>query len=95
MNVTPSQGLVFFAFLAKLCCNPKTAVKTLISSRTEPDIYECFGGLKKPPINATDNANNIQRYINHEVQTRLLFGKARGYLREKVENTLNNKTYGM
>lgn len=87
--------LGLFAFLAKLRCYPKTTVKILISSRSEPDVYECFGGVNNFSINAADNADDIQRYVKHEIQNRLLFGKAKKILRDKVENTLNNKSHGM
>lgn len=89
----PRQSL--FAFLTKLSCNPNTTVRILISSRSEPDVHEWFGGASNLFINATDNANDIQRYIQHELQARLLFGKAPKILREKVENSLNNKAHGM
>lgn len=57
-----------FAFLAKLRCYPKTTVKILISSRNEPDVYECFGGVNNFSINAVDNADDIRRYVKHENQ---------------------------
>ena len=84
-----------FAFLAKVSRSTKTTVKILVSSRNESDIYGYFGGGENLYIDSTDNAKDIQQYVQHELSTRLLFGKASKDLITKVEEVLNEKAQGM
>lgn len=79
----------------KLTYNPKTAVKTLFSSRNDPDIETHFSKIPNLFITATDNAGDIMRFISKELGQRLLRGKASTQIRARVENDLNKKANGV
>ena len=71
--------------------NSKTLVKTLISSRQDPDIESHFMKTPNVSITATDNAADISKYVSKELGKRLLRGRATKALRDRVENELNTK----
>ena len=75
--------------------NTKTIVKTLISSRQDPDIESHFKKTPNVWITATDNAADISEYVSKEVGKRLLRGKANRDLRDRVEKELNAKANGV
>ena len=80
---------------AKLTFNPRTRVKTLISSRNEPDIKSHFSKTPNVMIKATDNSDDITIFVAREINRRLLGGKARKRLKERVVNELNTKANGV
>lgn len=79
----------------KLTYNPKTAVKTLVSSRNDPDIENHFSKIPNLFITVTDNAGDIMRFITKELGQRLLRGKASTQIRARVEDDLNKKANGV
>ena len=78
-----------------LTYNPKTVVKTLISSRNDPDIAIHFSRIPNLCITATDNADDIAKFVRKEIGQRLLQGKASKQIRERVERDLNSKAQGV
>ena len=80
--------------LIKLTFNPKTVVKTLISSRNDPDIAECLSSVPSLTVTATDNAADIMKFVKKEINQRLLRGRASKRIRERVEENLNAKANG-
>lgn len=80
---------------AKLTYNPITTVKTLVSSRNDPDIENHFSKIPSLSITATDNADDILKFVHKEISQRLLRGRASKQLRELVENDLNYKANGV
>lgn len=75
--------------------NTTTIVKTLISSRQDPDIEGHFMKTPNVWITATDNAADISEYVSKELGKRLLRGKATKDLRDRVEQELNAKANGV
>lgn len=78
-----------------LTYNPKAVVKTLISSRNDPDIETHFSRIPNLSITATDNADDIAKFVRKEIGQRLLHGKASKQIRERVEEDLNSKAQGV
>lgn len=78
-----------------LTYNPKTVVKTLISSRNDPDIEIHFSRIPNLSITATDNADDIAKFVRKEIGQRLLHGRASKQIRERVERDLNSKAQGV
>jgi hypothetical protein len=91
----PKTRAQLFSLLSKLAYRRDTKVKLLISSRNEPDILDQFGGSSNLYINAEDNADDIRKFVNKEIDSRLLHGKAREPLRARVKEELNRKSQGM
>lgn len=79
----------------RLTYNPKTVVKTLISSRNDPDIETQFSRIPNVSITATDNADDIRKFVHQEISHRLLRGRASKQIRERVESDLNGKANGV
>ena len=79
----------------KLTYNPKTVVKTLFSSRNDPDIESHFSKRPNLSITATDNASDIMSFISKEISQRLLRGRASKQIIERVEVSLNKKANGV
>ncbi|KAI4202337.1 MAG: hypothetical protein LQ346_002011 [Caloplaca aetnensis] len=81
--------------LSKLTYNPESVVKTLVSSRNDPDITNHF--LKTPnlSITATDNADDIMRFVSQKINQDLLGGTASDQLKERVTKDLNQKANGV
>ena len=73
----------------------KTIVKVFVSSRSESDIKDHFETLENVCINATDNAADIDLYVEREVEDRLLQGNATQDIKNKVKEVLNIKAQGM
>lgn len=91
-----SRGrLQLLDILTKLTYNPRTIVKTLISSRKDPDIESHFSKTPSISITATDNACDIMRYVGKEISQRLLRGKAKEDLKRRVEEELNAEANGI
>lgn len=78
-----------------LTYNPKTIVKTLISSRNDPDIETHFSRIPNLSITAADNADDIATFVRKEIGQRLLHGRASKQIRERVESDLNSKANGV
>ncbi|KAL8753882.1 MAG: hypothetical protein Q9199_004733 [Rusavskia elegans] len=80
--------------LSKLTYNPESVVKTLVSSRNDPDITNHF--LKTPnlSITATDNADDIIKFVSEKISQDLLSGTASDQLKERVTKDLNQKANG-
>ncbi|KAI4249047.1 MAG: hypothetical protein L6R42_009093, partial [Xanthoria sp. 1 TBL-2021] len=81
--------------LSKLTYNPESVVKTLVSSRNDPDITNHF--LKTPNlcITATDNADDIMKFVSEKISQDLLSGTASDQLKERVTKDLNQKANGV
>ncbi|KAL8916277.1 MAG: hypothetical protein Q9208_008606 [Pyrenodesmia sp. 3 TL-2023] len=81
--------------LSKLTYNPESVVKTLVSSRNDPDITNHF--LKTPnlSITATDNADDIMKFVSEKISQDLLSGTASDQLKERVTKDLNQKANGV
>lgn len=79
----------------KLTYNPKTVVKTLFSSRNDPDIESHFSKRPNLSITAADNASDTMRFVGKEINQRLLQGRASKQIIERVENDLNKKANGV
>ena len=79
----------------RLTYNPKTNVKTLISSRNDPDIETHFSRIPNLSITAIDNADDIAKFVHKEIGQRLLHGRASKQIRERVESDLNSKANGV
>lgn len=73
----------------------KTIVKIFVSSRNEPDIFIRLGKSENVLINSTDNAADIELYIEGEIEGRLLLGRATKDLKERVKATLNGRAQAM
>lgn len=84
-----------FILLARLACTQEAVVKVLISSRNEVDIMDQFGRSANLYIDADDNAEDICKYVNREIDNRLLHGKARLAIRLQAKEALNRKAQGM
>ncbi|KAI9688036.1 MAG: hypothetical protein M1820_010309 [Bogoriella megaspora] len=81
--------------LSRLTYNHKTVVKTLVSSRNDPDIEIHFSKTPNLSITATDNANDIARYVQTSIDERLLSGKAKKQTRDQVGKALISKAGGV
>ncbi|MCJ1263941.1 hypothetical protein MMC22_003812 [Lobaria immixta] len=84
-----------FRYLVELLRLPGTVVKIFICSRNEPDIFESFGDLNSLCIDASNNTEDIRRFVEQEVETRLLGGKADDGLKEMVKKKLCEKAQGI
>lgn len=84
-----------FRFLGDLLELPGTIVKIFVSSRNEPDIFDVFGHSDNLYIDASNNAEDIRNFVEQEVETRLLGGKAEDGLKELVKVKLCEKAQGM
>ncbi|KAI4211489.1 MAG: hypothetical protein LQ351_005791, partial [Letrouitia transgressa] len=78
-----------------LTYNPNTIVKTIVSSRSDPDIENHFMKTPNISITAADNAGDIMRFVSKEINQRLLDGKASKQIKERVENHLNERANGV
>jgi hypothetical protein len=88
--------IALFSFLEEVLLQEQGAVvKILISSRTEPDIYDAFGKSSNLYINAEDNAEDIKRFVEEQIDKRLLRGKAEEKLKDRVKKELCTKSQGM
>ena len=85
----------FLAFLARLLEPGDTLVKIIASSRNQPEMLDCLGKCHGLYVNASDNAEDIQNYIDQEIDTRLLCGRAAEDIKTKVKRTLFSKARGM
>lgn len=83
------------SYLTLLVQPRKTLVKILVSSRNEPELFDHLGRSENICINSTDNAPDIRLYIEEEIEGRLLRGKARKDVKDKVKAALNAKAQGM
>ncbi|KAL9044615.1 MAG: hypothetical protein Q9214_002261 [Letrouitia sp. 1 TL-2023] len=81
--------------LTNLTYNPNTIVKTIVSSRNDPDIESHFIKTPNLSVTATDNAGDIMRFVSKEINERLLGGKASKQMRERVEEYLNERANGV
>ena len=79
----------------KLTYNPRTTVKTLISSRDDSDVEKHFSKIPNLSITSTDNAGDIMKFVHKEISRRLLRGRASKQIRERVEDDLNKKANGV
>ncbi|KAK2765322.1 hypothetical protein FQN54_008166 [Arachnomyces sp. PD_36] len=75
-------------------------VKIFVTSRDDTDVVCRLGDSPNIYINAADNAEDIQRFIDVEIenainQKRLLRGKISSSLRDTLTTTLNNGAQGM
>jgi hypothetical protein len=88
--------VLLFRFLEEILRQEQGAVvKILISSRTEPDIFDVFGCSSNLYINAEDNAEDIRRFVEEQIDKRLLGGKAEEELRKRAKDELCMKSQGM
>ncbi|KAL8731892.1 MAG: hypothetical protein Q9181_004153 [Wetmoreana brouardii] len=81
--------------LSNLTYNPKSIVKTLISSRNDPDFANHFLKTRNLSIAAADNADDVMRFVSSQLDQRLLHGRASKQLKERVRNDLNQKANGV
>lgn len=84
-----------FVFLRDLLRMAGVVAKIFVSSRNGPDILEAFGDLSKVSINVGNNAADIRRFVEQEVETRLLGGRADDDLKTRVKHALCEKAQGM
>lgn len=81
--------------LTRLTYNTGAVVKTLVSSRVDPDIERHFSITPYLSITATDNAEDIAKFVDQEIDARLLDGRAKVALKERVKAHLNLKAKGV
>ncbi|KAI4125143.1 MAG: hypothetical protein LQ338_004439 [Usnochroma carphineum] len=81
--------------LSKLTYNPNSIVKTLVLSRNDPDIANFFSKTPNLSITATDNADDIRKFVSKKINEHLLNGAASDQLKERVKNDLNQKANGV
>ena len=81
--------------ITKLTYNPRSVVKTLVSSRNDSDIEYHFSRIENRWITEADNAADIKMFVKTELSKRLLSGKASHHLRERVEKELTKKADGV
>lgn len=91
----PKTRAEMFTVLARIAYTQGVAVKVLISSRNEPDIFEHFGASSNFYINTKNNSEDIRKLVNSEIDNRLLHGKASEAIRSVVKEELNLKAQGM
>lgn len=81
--------------ITKLTYNPQSIVKTLVSSRNDPDIERHFSKIPNLSITSAENAGDIMTFVNSELSQRLLMGKASKHLKKRVGDELNRKANGV
>ncbi|KAL8905267.1 MAG: hypothetical protein Q9207_002738 [Kuettlingeria erythrocarpa] len=80
---------------SKLTYNPESVVKTLVSSRNDLDITSHFSKTPNLSITATDNADDIMKFVSEKINQDLLSGTASDHLKERVTKDLNQKANGV
>jgi hypothetical protein len=86
----------FVSMLEGLACNAAKPVKIFISSRLDSDIAERFKTGPNVAITATDNADDIARYVEAElVKRRQWTEKLSDDLQKEIVRTLCAKSKGM
>ncbi|KAG8525573.1 uncharacterized protein KY384_009217 [Bacidia gigantensis] len=81
--------------LTKLTFNSMTVVKTLVSSRSDPEIEAHFSKSSTLSITASDNSGDIVKYVHEKLSERLLGGRASPAIQKHVEDTLIAKANGV
>lgn len=78
-----------------LLSRPENHLRVLISSRPDHDLRNWF--LHKPSIEikATDNQEDIQKFIQEEITKHTNWGTMSPDLREKIVEVLHSKSQGM
>lgn len=94
-EIDPNTRTDLFEYLNELVELTAGNVKVFVSSRNEPDIFESFETSSNLLIDATDNAEDIERFVKQEIPKRLLGGKANPDLRNRVQQILCDKAQGM
>ncbi|KAL9084821.1 MAG: hypothetical protein Q9165_007889 [Trypethelium subeluteriae] len=90
-----SDRALLLETLSEVTYNHKTVVKTLVSSRNDPDIETHFSKIPNLSITATDNEGDIMRYVHQNIDQRLLNGKATRKVKDKVADNLVRKASGV
>lgn len=75
-------------------------IKILVSSRDERDIVCCLAGCLNLEIKATDNQEDIDRFVDSKVdkliqEKKILYGNVPGDLRQRIKKVLCHKAQGM
>jgi ankyrin repeat domain-containing protein 50 len=86
--------------LKDIKANATGLVKIFVSSRREPDVIDHFGGSLNLEIEATQNYEDIRRYVTVEVEERvkngrLLRGKVSDSLKAEIQRLLLERANGM
>lgn len=75
--------------------NSERPLKIFISSRPDGDIRDRFLSRPNIEIQATDNQDDIARFVNEEIMKHRRWGKISPPLRESIVGTLLNRSQGM
>lgn len=78
-----------------LLSNSKSLLRVFITSRPDADIRHCFLSRPNIKIEATDNQDDIKKFVSEEVVKHRRWNKISTQLREDVVNTLLDQSKGM
>ncbi|MCJ1390751.1 hypothetical protein MMC18_003612 [Xylographa bjoerkii] len=82
-------------FLTRLIKESDAVLKILVSSRDGTEIADHFDIVGSLHIDASDNEADIRQYVDAQIETRLLSGKANHETKARVKTLLNLKAQGM
>ncbi len=86
----------FVDVLESLVLQAEKPIKVFLSSRLDRDIQHRFNSLPNVAIRATDNAEDIAKFVEAEISCRLYWSqKISRDLREEIVRTLCDKSKGM
>ena len=75
--------------------NAKSPVKIFISSRPDKDLRERFEGKANISINASDNQQDITKFVESEIKKHLRWDKLKPELKEEIVETIQAGSKGM
>lgn len=87
---SPEKRETVLDALQELIHLPHSLVKIFVSSRKDNDIYQLFKRVPNISIEATDNADDIQRFIHESINDRISRKKLLG---GKVDEALQGQIY--
>jgi hypothetical protein len=83
------------AMIQDLICTSKMPVKVFIASRPDCDIKTRYSSLPNISIHATDNQEDIERYVNKEIDRPREGGAISTTLRQTIVDVLLERSQGM
>ncbi|CZR59898.1 uncharacterized protein PAC_09792 [Phialocephala subalpina] len=98
LSRTPNhEGFAFFYCNRNedLLSESKRPLKVFISSRPAPDIRMRFASQPNIEIQATDNQNDIEKFVNEEIDKPRLWGPISSSLRSNIVKVLHERSQGM
>ncbi|MCJ1401419.1 hypothetical protein MMC11_004632 [Xylographa trunciseda] len=82
-------------FLTRLLVESNAILKILVSSRDGTEIAHHFDTIGSLYIDASDNEADIRQYVEVQIESRLLSGKASHEMKSRVKSLLYLKAQGM